>query len=140
MVRILEVLKAKMANSRSEERDNKVADRDHGSPDVVWNISGDGLRPKQAPWGFVAQNPFSRVIPPKAKLQINLHVAANVPLMAFPRGDQADYVSVPLVIPAGQNVVVTVENKSEHQSLLIEDKESLVNLHPLVFRGTSDVA
>lgn len=111
--------------------------REHS--DVIWRLSNDAMRPKEAPWGFVAQNPVQRLIPPGAKVKIDTGIAANVPMLAFPRGEQADYVSVPQLIPGGQNVVVTVENKSQHQSLLVDDREPIANLHPLVFRGTSEV-
>lgn len=111
--------------------------REHS--DVIWRLSNDALRPKEAPWGFVAQNPLQRMIPPGAKFKIDTGIAANVPMLVFPRGDMADYVTLPQVLPAGQNLTVTIENKSQHQALLIDDREPVANLHPLVFKGTSEV-
>lgn len=108
-------------------------------PHVIWRLSGDALRPKEAPWGFVGQNPVQRIVPPGQKLMIDTGISANVPMIASPRGDQADYVSVPMLIPGGRNVIVTVENKSQHTALVVDDAEALVNLTPLVFRGTSEV-
>jgi hypothetical protein len=108
-------------------------------PDVIWRLSGDALRPKEAPWGFVAQNPVQRVVPPGGTVKIDTGISANVPMLAFPRGDQADYVTVPTAVPAGQNLTVLVENKSRHTALVIDDREALANLHPLIFRGTTGV-
>lgn len=107
---------------------------------ITWQISNDGLRPTEAPWGFVVRNPLARSIPPGMKMEIDLQVAANYPMLAFPVRSHQDDVSVPLLIQAGQDIVVTVENKSQHSPLIIEDKESLVNLYPLVAPPvTSDV-
>ncbi len=108
-------------------------------PDFLWRLSGDAIRPKEAPWGFVAQNPVIRVIPPGQKMNIDTGIAATVPMLASARGDQADHVTVPMMIPGGQNVVVTVENKSQYTALVVEDREALVNLTPLLFRGTAGV-
>lgn len=107
-------------------------------PDVIWNLSNDAIQPKPAPWGFIAQNPVQRVLPPGGKAKIDTGIAASCPLLAFPRGE-ADHVTVQQLIPAGTNIVVMVENRSSHTSLVIDDKEALVNLHPLVFNGTAGV-
>lgn len=107
---------------------------------VTWQLSNDGLRPTSAPWGFVVRNPVMRSIPPGAKIHINLNVACNHPMLAFPVRSHADDLTVPQIIQAGQEVIVTVENKSQHTAFMIEDKEGLVNLHPLVATDvTSDV-
>lgn len=111
--------------------------REHS--DVIWRLSGDAMRPKDAPWGFVAQNPVQRVIPPNQKVRIDTGIAANVPMLAFARGDQGDYVTMPLVLPAGQNLIVVIENKSPHSALVVDDREAVANLHPMIFRGTSEV-
>lgn len=108
-------------------------------PDFVWRLNGDAMRPKEAPWGFVAQNPVQRAIPAGQKILIDTGISASVPMIASARGDQADYVTVPMLIPAGRNVVVTVENRSQHMPLVIDDREALVNLTPLLFHGTSEV-
>ena len=104
---------------------------------ITWQISNDGLRPTAAPWGYVLRNPLARSIPPGHKMDINLQVAANYPMLAFPTRNHQEYSTVPLVIPAGQDIVITVENKSKHSALLIDDKESLVNLFPLVAAPTT---
>lgn len=106
---------------------------------VIWRLHGDAIRPKDAPWGFVVQNPYQRTIMPGQTIRIDTGVAANVPLIACARGDQAEYVTVPTVVAAGQTVVVTVENKSRHLALTVDDKEALVNVHPLSWNGTSEV-
>lgn len=111
--------------------------REHS--DVIWRLSGDALRPKDAPWGFIAQNPVQRVVPPSAKMTIDTGIAASVPMVCFPRGDQADYVKVPTILPAGQNLVVTIENTSAHSPLVVDDKQSVANMFPMIFRGTSEV-
>lgn len=107
-------------------------------PDVVWQLIGDGMQPAAAPWGFVLRNPVSRALPPGQKMQLKLGVAASVPMIAWARAG-ADYVSVPQFIPPGQEVVVTVENRSAHASLVLEDAEALVNIHPLIFKGLAGV-
>lgn len=106
---------------------------------VIWHLHGDAIRPKDAPWGFVIQNPFQRVIQPGQTVTVDTGVAANVPLLASPRGDQADYVTVPTLIGAGQTVRVQVQNRSQHVALVIDDAEALVNVHPLSWSGTSEV-
>ena len=106
---------------------------------VVWRLLNDAMRPKEAPWGFVAQNPFQRVVPPGQSITIDTGIAANVPLICVPRGDQASYVSVPLALPAGQTVKVTVRNESVHVPMVIDDGEAICNLTPLVYTGTSTV-
>ncbi len=106
---------------------------------VVWQLSNDGLVPSLAPHGFIARNPFARTIPPGQKMTISLQVQANVPMLAFPARSHADDVTVPLVFQVGQDIVCTVENKSNHAPLTLDDKEALVNLHPLMFDGTGEV-
>jgi hypothetical protein len=106
---------------------------------IVWRLHGDAIRPKDAPWGFVVQNPVQRIIQPGQKAVIDTGVAANAPLVAWPRGDQGDYVSMPLIVPGGQTLSVTVENKSRHSPLVIDDCEALANVHPLSWSGTSEV-
>jgi hypothetical protein len=104
---------------------------------ITWQISNDGLRPTEVPWGYVLRNPLARSIPPKHTMEIDLQVAANYPMLAFPARAHADSVTVPQIIPAGQDVVIRVENKSEYSPLIIEDKEALVNLFPLVAAPTT---
>ena len=98
---------------------------------ITWQVSNDGLRPVEAPWGYVLRNPLSRSIPSGHRMEISLQVAANFPMLAFPVRSHQDDVTVPLIIQAGQDVVVTIENKSQHSALIVEDKEALVNLFPL---------
>jgi hypothetical protein len=104
---------------------------------VTWHLHGDAIRPKDAPWGFVIQNPVQRVISPGQAIVIDTGVAASTPLFAWPRGDQGDHVSVQALIWAGQTVTVKVENKSKHAPLVIDDREAIVNVHPLTWNGTS---
>ena len=104
---------------------------------ITWQISNDGLRPTEAPWGYVLRNPLARSIPPGMRMDIDLQVAANYPMLAFPARAHADDATVPMIIPAGKDVVVTIENKSQHSYLIIEDKEALVNLYPLVAPPTT---
>lgn len=104
---------------------------------VMWHLHGDAIRPKEAPWGFVVQNPVQRTIMPGQTLVIDTGVASNTPLFAWPRGDQGDYVTVQALIWAGQTISVKVENKSRNAPLTIDDREALVNVHPLTWSGTS---
>lgn len=107
---------------------------------VVWHLSNDGLQPSKTPHGFLARNPLSRVIPPGQKLTINLQVQANVPLLAFPARSHADDVTVPSgVLQPGTDVTCVIENKSQHSSMVIEDKEALVSLFPLTWDGVGEV-
>ena len=111
-----------------------------GNTRVVWQISGDGLQPIRTPYGFIARNPFERAVPPGQKLQINLQVQANLPMIAFPTRSHADDVTVPsLIIQPGQDVVCTVENRSQQAALVISDKEGLVSLYPMAFDGVGEV-
>lgn len=111
-----------------------------GNTRVVWHLRGDALRPTQTPYGFIARNPFQRVVPPGQKLQINLQVQANLPLIAFPTRAHAEDVTVPtMIIQPGTDVTCVVENKSQHAALVIDDKEGLVALYPLAFDGVGEV-
>lgn len=106
---------------------------------VVWRLLGDAIRPKDAPWGFVVQNPVQRVVPPAGNVLIDTGVAANVPLIASPRGDQGEYITVPTIVPAGQTLKVQVVNRSQFAALVIDDCEALANVFPLSWSGTSEV-
>lgn len=109
---------------------------------VTWHLHGDAIRPKNAPWGFVVQNPFQRTIMPGQTVRIDTGVAANCPMIIWARGDQGDYVTIPdshagHIVAAGQTITVNVENKSKHAPLTVDDREALVNAHPLTWTGTS---
>ncbi len=108
-------------------------------PRVVWQLKNDGMAPSPAPHGFIARNPVQRTVPPNSHISINLNIQANVPMLAFPSRSHADDVTVPMIIQAGTDVVVTIENKSQHVTLVVDDKEALVNLHPLTFDGSGEV-
>lgn len=110
--------------------------------DVVWTLIGDGLEPKPAPWGYVVRNPLAMAVPPKTTREVRLGVAANVPMFVWPRGDMAEYAKVigdgGLHQP-GRELRILIENKSEHAPLLVDDLEPLLNIHPLIFKGTAEV-
>ncbi len=99
---------------------------------ITWRLNNDGLGPTKAPHGYVLRNPVSKGIPPGSKASVNLYVTADCPMFAWPTASHADSVTVPQFIPAGQEVVVVIENKSQHSVMLVETKEGLVNLHPLL--------
>lgn len=110
-----------------------------GNTRVVWQIPNDGLLPTQTPFGFIARNPVTRVVPPGGKLLIDLGVQANLPLLAFPARNHADDVTVlATIIQPGESVKAYVENKSQHSPLVIEDREGLVSLYPLAFDGVGE--
>jgi hypothetical protein len=133
------ILRRLLGKPEVEKKEPMSKNDEAPRPDVIWHLAGDAMRPKGAPWGFVAQNPVQRVIPPGQKMRIDTGISANVPMLAFPRGDQADYVDVPIRVPAGHNLVVVVENKSQHTALVVDDAEAIANLCPLIFRGTTEV-
>ena len=116
-----------------------MAKNEEGKPRVVWQLTNDGLQPSKTPHGFVARNPFQVVIPPEKRVQINLQVQANVPLLAFPTRIHADDVTVQLLIQPGQDITVVVENKSKHVPLVVDDKEGLVSLYPLISDAVGEV-
>lgn len=135
-----------------KDRDNDAAtERDNGNPDVVWQLSGDALRPSPAPFGFIGRNPVDRIVPPGTNIRIDLQITANVPVLAFPVRRHGDTVRIvpdgmggsskegAVVIQPGTSVVVDVQNSSSQAPMVVEDKEGLVALHPLVFSGTSAV-
>lgn len=107
---------------------------------VTWHLSNDGLQPSPTPYGFIARNPVARVVPPGASLQISLQLQASLPMIAFPVSSHADDLTVAQLIAPGQDVVVTIQNKSQHTSLVVDDKEGLVNLCPVSFNGSAVVA
>lgn len=120
------------------------------NPDVVWQVTRDGMEPKPAPWGFVGRNPVVVAVPPASaddqpsRRTINLCVAANVPLLVFPTRRYAGVVTVNgrgdgAVIPAGTEIVLTVENNSKHSPLVLESGEGLLAMHPLLFSGSAGV-
>ena len=136
LLRSLFATKEKSLMSQSE--------RDNGSPDVVFNLSGDALRPTPAPFGFIARNPLGRPVMPGQTVRIALGVSANKPMLAFPLRRVADYVRVLdqpgcVVLQPGEELWATVMNAGT-APMMIEDKEGLVSLYPLVFSGSSEVA
>ena len=122
---------------KEEEQMSKDKNERSSQLHIKWVMNNDGLRPTPAPWGYVLRNPVSVAIPPGATMKINLDVAADFPMMAWPQRSHQDDLTVPMIIQAGQDVVVMVENKSKHSILQIEDGESLVNLHPLLHPGST---
>jgi hypothetical protein len=116
-----------------------MAKSEEGKPRVIWNLSNDGLLPSKAPFGFVIRNPLQVIVLPGQKRQISLHVAANVPLLAFPTRNHLDDIEVEQIIPQGQDVVVTIVNKSLHTPLVIDDKEGIVCVHPLLSDAVGEV-
>lgn len=111
-----------------------------GNTRVVWHITDDGLQPVQTPYGFLARNPVQVIIPPGQKRQINLRVQASLPMIAFPARSHADDVTVPaMIVQPGTDVTCTVENKSQHSPLSIDDREALVALYPMAFDGVGEV-
>lgn len=116
-----------------------MAKSEETRPDVVWQLIRDGLRPTPAPWGFVVRNPVMRVIQPGQRIRVDLGVAANVPMNAWARGDIAEYVTVDQFVLPGKELSIVVENKSAHAALVLDNLEPLVNVHPLVFKGSAAV-
>ncbi len=110
-----------------------------------WTLSGDAMRPKEAPWGFIGQNPVQIVLAPGQSRLVKLGIAANVPLMLFPMRSHMDEVFAvdgkqwPIIVPMGDEIAVIVKNTSAHMALGVDDKEPLVAIHPLVFSGDTDV-
>lgn len=103
------------------------------APGVTWNVSGDGMSPREAPWGFVLRNPLIFSLPPGTHRDVPLQVSASTAVIAFPARSVASYATVPLMINAAVEIVVRVENKSEHMPLTVESGEPLVNVFPLVY-------
>lgn len=118
--RPLEILKTDKETMAKTEKD---------APRVIWQILGDGLKPTQTPNWFIGRNPFERSLPPKSSMDIRLCVASNCNLVAL---STEAHIEVQNFIPAGQEVVVKVHNRSEHAPLTIGDKEALVRLFPLI--------
>lgn len=107
---------------------------------VVWQLTGDALKPTQTPYGFIARNPVQVSLRPGEKRQVKLQVQANLPMIVFAARGHADMVTVPdMIVYPGQDVVCIVENKSQHVALSIDDKEGLVVLYPMTFNGTAEV-
>ncbi len=116
-----------------------MAKSEDGKPRVVWQLSNDGLQPSKTPYGFTGRNPVQVVIPPGQRRQVSLQVQANVPLLAFPARSHADDVTVDQIIQPGQDIVAFIENKSQHVSMVIDDKEGLVSLYPLLSDAVGEV-
>lgn len=103
------------------------------APRIVWHLTNDGMKPTRAPNWFVARNPVIRTVRPKESIRIDLCVASSCPLLAFPVGTHRGDVTPPEgVIPAGQEVIITVTNHSTHADLILESGEGLLNLVPLL--------
>ena len=110
------------------------------TPHITWHLTNDGLEPTRAPHGYVVRNPFSRVVPPGGAIEINLCVAADYPMFAWPARSHKDDVTVPLILQPGADLTVTVRNESKYSTMIVEDKEVLVNLTPIVDFGTTAAA
>lgn len=112
-----------------------------------WTLSADALRPKEAPFGFIGQNPYEVALAPGQGRLIKTGISANVPLLVFPTRTHTDDLLPPnegdrwpIVVPPGEDINVIVRNPSQHTALSVGDREPLVCIHPLVFSGTTDVA
>jgi hypothetical protein len=111
-----------------------------------WTLSGDALRPKDAPFGFIGQNPFLVTLAPGQGRLIRTGISANVPLLVYPTRSHNEDLrpekegqSWPVVLAPGDEINVVIVNQSKHVPISIEDKEGLVYITPLVFTGTTDV-
>ena len=117
----------------SGESENIMSKEKVKTPGVVWNISGDGLSPREAPWGFVLRNPLVFTLPPNTHRDVKLQVSASTAMLAFPSRSVAEYATVQQFINAGVEVVVRVENKSANLPLTVESGEPIVNVFPLIY-------
>jgi hypothetical protein len=106
-------------------------------PHIIWKLTNDGLRPTEAPWGYVIRNPVVKSVAPGATLTFGLCVSADCPLVAFPTRSHQENMTVQMLVLPGQEIVVTVKNTSVHSVLILEDKEGLVNVFPLLSTGTT---
>ena len=118
-----------LENLQTDKETMTKIDKETSGPRVVWHLENDGLKPTQTPHWFIGRNPFERSLPPGSSMDIRLCLAANCNLIAVPSGA---HIEVPMIIPAGQEVVVRVVNKSEYSPLVIGDKEGVVRLFPLL--------
>ena len=107
--------------------------------DVVFQLGGDAVKPSQAPWGFIARNPVQRIIPPGMRLNLDMQISANVPLLVFPTRQHATDVEVPVqIVMPGQTVMIIVKNETQ-AAVALDDREGMVCLHPLLFGGSWSV-
>lgn len=132
-------------------RDMSNREETRGKATLNWHLNADALRPKEAPFGFIGQNPVQVLIPPKEGRMVRTGISANIPLLVFPTRTHSDALpakdgklvegaSWPLVISPGEEICLGIRNTSEHTPLSVDDKEPVVCIHPLVFSGTTDVA
>lgn len=126
-----------------------MSNREDNRPKATlnWHLSGDALRPKEAPFGFIGQNPFLVTLNPGQGRLIKTGISASVPLLVYPTRTHLDDLrpekdgqNWPIVVNPGEEINVVVVNNSKHSATSVEDREPLVCITPLVFNGTSDVA
>lgn len=116
-----------------------MAKNETAVPRLIWHLSKDGMRPIRAPHWFVGRNPFERTVLPESSINVELCVSANCALLAFPVESHQGDATIPSVIAAGQEVIVTVTNRSKHMAMSIADGEGLVKLVPLLLSPNLEV-
>jgi hypothetical protein len=103
---------------------------------IQWHLDGDGMRPVETAFGYAVRNPLVASIPPGATRRIDLHVATDHPMHVWPTRAHAPHSRVVSVVPGilqpGEDLMIDIENKSQHVTLTVETKEVLVNLSPVV--------
>ena len=126
---------------REDGSEGRGRGKDAASPSVVWQISNDGLEPRVAPWGFILRNPVQVSILPRQTRRIDMNVAGDIPMLAWPVRNHTNDTMVEggMIVPPGTTVSVLVTNSSEHSALVVDDGEALVCLHPMFFSGCSVV-
>lgn len=136
-------------SSGSEKNEIDMSKREEDRPKATlnWTLSGDALRPKEAPFGFIGQNPFLVTLSPGQGRLIKTGISASVPLLVYPTRTHLDDIRPekegqqwPVVVNAGEEINLIILNTSKHTSMSVEDKEGLVCITPLLFSGTTDVA
>lgn len=122
--------------------------KEDNRPSVAWNLSGDALEPRPAPFGFIVRNPFAVSLAAKQGRLIKTGVSSSsCALLVWPTRThlatarpEKEGQQWPIIVNAGEEVNVVIVNPSEHSPTGIEDKEGLLCVFPLVWNGTATVA
>lgn len=104
-------------------------------PGVVFHVSGDGMKPREVPWGAGLRLPVPVRIEAGKGARVDYLVSASLPLLLVPMRRLAEYnVEVKggaRIVSAGETVTVEFTNNNRTGDILLETGDTLVSVHPL---------
>ncbi len=107
---------------------------------IVFTMNGDGMKPKNVPWGAGLRLPVPIAINPGETKHVNFLVSCNHACLIVPMKRCSEYslsvAEAGTVVLPGDNITVKLTSYSKSKvPILLESGDMLVSLHPLVWDG-----